>query len=204
MNKIINSPIVIAILVVASLFILKAQTKPKVATEIRGAYEELMAIAEESVTEAEKTKTIQLFAEEIATQIREGFTLGFTSTNHEEEEKKESREEKFLRLREHIMLTEPQTLHTPHNYRKIFTYAIINNTGFIIKGINVNYEYYRDNILIDLDNDWISEIKALAPGESILIRKERNLHGYKTDEEREAMKHDHIQLRITKFDIVES
>jgi hypothetical protein len=107
MNKIINSPIVVAIFVVVSLFILQAQTKPKIASEIRGVYEEIITIAEEASDDGEKSKAIQTFAEEIATQMREGFQAGFKSP---EKEKKESREEKFLRLKELVVLSKPEII----------------------------------------------------------------------------------------------
>jgi hypothetical protein len=41
MNKIINSPIVITLIVILSLVVMKSQMKPHLGSEIRGAYEEL-------------------------------------------------------------------------------------------------------------------------------------------------------------------
>lgn len=79
-NK-INSPIVITIIAVASLFVLRMAMKPKLASEIRGVYEELNAIIEDSASDAEKSKAIQNFTQEIGTQIREGFAAGFKSND---------------------------------------------------------------------------------------------------------------------------
>ena len=79
-NK-INSPIVITIIAVASLFVLRMTMKPKLASEIRGVYEELNAIIEDSASDAEKSKAIQNFTQEIGTQIREGFAAGFKSND---------------------------------------------------------------------------------------------------------------------------
>lgn len=200
MNKIINSPIVVAIFVVVSLFILKAQTKPKIAAEIRGAYEEIITIAEEASTDGEKSKAIQAFAEEIATQIREGFQAGFDSPK---KEKKESQEEKFLRMRNLIAISEPETTHSSQKNIQTFIYQITNNTDAPIKMIKVNYEYYRGDSLIDVENKWISDIKALADGESIAIKGTRYLQGYETDEELESMKFDRVSLKITGFEIIE-
>ena len=199
MNKIINSPIVIAIFAVVSLFILRAQTKPKLASEIRGAYEELINIAEEAGSDGEKSKAIQAFAEEISTQIREGFQAGFKSP---EQEKKESREEKYLRMKELVVLSVPTTVKSAQKNTQTFMYQIINNADVPIKQVKINYEYYRGDSLIDVENKWISEIKALAAGDSIAIKGQRYLRGYETDEELEALKYDRIVLSVTDFDTV--
>jgi hypothetical protein len=199
MNKIINSPIVIAIFAVVSLFILRAQTKPKLASEIRGAYEELINIAEEAGSDGEKSKAIQAFAEEISTQLREGFQAGFKSP---EQEKKESREEKYLRMKELVVLSVPTTVKSAQKNTQTFMYQIINNADIPIKQVKINYEYYRGDSLIDVENKWISEIKALAAGDSIAIKGQRYLRGYETDEELEALKYDRIVLSVTDFDTV--
>ena len=199
MTKIINTPIFIALFVVASLFILKAQTKPKMASEIRGAYNELISIAEEAGTDGEKSKAIQAFAEEIATQIREGFKAGFDSP---EKDKKESAEEKFLRLKSQIALSEPEITPSSQKNLQSFIYRITNHMDVPIKQIRVNYEYYRGDSLIDVENKWISEVKALAPEESIAIKGTRFLHGYQTDEELDAMKYDRVVLTVTGFETI--
>ena len=199
MTKIINTPIFIALFVVASLFILKAQTKPKMASEIRGAYNELISIAEEAGTDGEKSKAIQAFAEEIATQIREGFKAGFDSP---EKDKKESAEEKFLRLKGQISVSEPEITPSSQKNLQSFIYRITNHMDVPIKQIRVNYEYYRGDSLIDVENKWISEVKALAPEESIAIKGKRFLQGYQTDEELDAMKYDRVVLTVTGFETI--
>jgi len=200
MNKIINSPIVVAIFVVASLFILKAQTKPKVANEIRSAYEELMAIAEEAGTDGEKTKAIQSFAEEIGTQLREGFQAGFKSPD---KEKKESREAKFLRTRESLLLSEAKEIKSSSSNSQQFLFTITNNLDLPVKQLKVNCEFYNGGNLIDVKNEWISEIKALAPKESIAIKKSRNLPRNAEPTEAEANKFDQVKLTVTSFELIE-
>ena len=200
MNKIINSPIVVAIFVVASLFILKAQTKLKIASEIRGAYEEIITIAEEASSDGEKSKAIQAFAEEIATQVREGFRAGFDSPK---KDKKESREERFLRLKDQVVISEPEMTDSSQKNMQTFIYRISNNIDTPIKQVKINYEYYRGDALIDVDNKWISEVKALAQGDSIAIKGKRHLQGYQTDDELEAMKFDRVSLSVTDFDTIE-
>lgn len=200
MNKIINSPIVVAIFVVVSLFILKAQTKPKIASEIRGAYDEIISIAEEASSDGEKSKAIQAFAEDIATQLREGFQAGFDSST---KDKKESREETFLRLKDQIALSKPEISSSSQKNMQTFIYRITNNIDVPIKQVKVNYEYYRGDSLIDVENKWISEVKALATGESVAVKGKRYLQGYENDDELDAMKYDRVLLSITDFDTIE-
>ena len=200
MNKIINSPIVVAIFVVASLFILKAQTKPKIASEIRDAYEEIISIAEEASSDGEKSKAIQAFAEDIATQLREGFQAGFDSST---KDKKESREEKFLRLKDQIALSNPEITSSSQKNMQTFIYRITNNIDVPIKQVKVNYEYYRGDSLIDVESTWINDVKAIAQGESFAVKGKRYLQGYQDDDELEAMKYDRVVITVTSFETVE-
>jgi len=80
----INSPIVITIIAIVSVFALKITTKPKLVTEVRGVFEELNTIIEDSASDAEKNKAVRKFAQEIATQIREGFSVGMKKTDSKE------------------------------------------------------------------------------------------------------------------------
>ena len=79
MWKIVNSPIVIAVIVIVSLFAFRFSMKPKLATEIRGVYKEFNTILKDGASDAEKNKAIQKFAQEMATQIKAGFSAGFKS-----------------------------------------------------------------------------------------------------------------------------
>ena len=84
MWKIVNSPIVIAIIVIASLFVLKASIKPMLATEIRGVYKEITAVIEDSASDAEKSKAIQKLVQEIGAQVKEGFSVAFKTPEEKE------------------------------------------------------------------------------------------------------------------------
>lgn len=201
MTKIINSPLFIAIFIVLSLFILRAQTKPRIAFEMRRAYEEIIAIAEEASSDGEKSKAIQAFAQEISTQMREGFQAGFKSP---EQEKKESREEKFLRTRKSILLSEAQEVNSSSKSSQHFLFTITNNLKIPIRQLKVNCEFFNSGKLIDVKNEWISEIKALAPGESISIKKSRNLPRDLEEGEVESHKFDQVKLTVTSFELIEN
>ena len=200
MNKIINSPIVVAIFVVVSLFILKAQTKPKAATEIRGAYDEIIKIAEEAGNDREKSKAIRAFAQEMASQLREGFQAGFRLTD---KDKKESNDAKFLRLKDQVVISEPELLSSQQKNIQNFIYRISNNLEIPIKQIRINCEYYRNNVLIDVENKYIHEVKVLAAGDNIAVKGVRFMHGNLNDEAAESMKFDRVKLIVTDFNFVD-
>ena len=71
MWKIINSPIVIATLVVASLIAYDHFRKNTTASEIRGVYEEVLSISEDAKTDLEKKKIIESFVRESVKQVRD-------------------------------------------------------------------------------------------------------------------------------------
>jgi hypothetical protein len=199
--KIINSPIFIAAFVVLALFILKAQTKPALATEIRGVYKELSAIAEDASNDLEKQEVLRELSEQIATQIRSGLQAGFKSSDSKE--KKESNEEKFLRLRNQVITSQMNLLESDQPARPVFTYKITNQTDQPIKRLKINYEFYLGETLIDVTNEWISEVKALAPGDSIHIKEQHRFSNIPAAKDPSPAIFDRIVLTVTDFDLIE-
>lgn len=200
MSKFLNSPLFIALLVIASFYLIKTQTKPVLASEISGVYEEVIRIAEEGGSDIEKTKALESFAKEVASQLRSGFSMGFAS---EEKEKEESREAKFLRIKEAIKIIDYKELETGRNSTQEFVYRLKNESDLPIRQIRINYEYYYEDTLIDAENDWISEIKVLAPNESIALKQNRNLPRDLSDEALAAASFDRVEISITSFDTVD-
>jgi hypothetical protein len=196
MNKIINSPIVITIIVIVAAFVLKNQTKPQLASEIRGAYDEIIAIAEEAGSDTEKTEAIREFSEQIATQLKAGFSSGFSSGGDDE-----SREEKFLRTKKNVNISELREIQSEWNGRQTVLFKIENSSEFAITQLKVNLEFYRDGELIDVKNETLNEIKVLDAGESIAAKKDRNTPNSLSDEEKAAFAFDEVRASITSFNI---
>lgn len=201
MQKLINSPIVIAALVIFAAFILQSQTKSHLGAEIRGAYEELIAIAEDASSDTEKTKAIQSFAEQIATQIREGFSAGFSKPTKEDAE--ESDEARFLRVKRAVEVTGVKETPSPYEGRQSVLFTVSNKSEFAIRSIKVNLDYYRGGELIDTKNEWLSEVEVLDCQESINVKEDRSISSKLSAEEQAAQTFDQVTVSVTSFRIVE-
>jgi len=193
--KYLNSPIVITGIVILAAFVLKHQSKPKLAHEIRGVYDEMISIAEDASSSPERTKAVQDFAEQLATQLRDGFSAGFSS-NNEEKEKKESRDQKFLRIKQDIKIKDIKEIPSKDNDRQYFLFKVSNESPLPVKSVNVNFDFYRGDELVDIDNDWLSDIQIISSGESFNVKKKRSI-----PEETEPV--DRVEITITSFSIVE-
>ena len=107
MWKALNSPIVVVIVAAVLLAVVMQMRKPRLAGELRGVYEELMHIAEDGASDARKTKAIQDFAQEIAKQMREGFSAGFKAATGEKEDKDVA----FLAVQEKLQIQGLKWIH---------------------------------------------------------------------------------------------
>ena len=172
--------------------------KPKLATEIRGAYKELNNILQEGTSDAEKNKAIQKFAQEIATQIKEGFSAGFKSN---EKDNKENPDAIFLKAKKNIEIKNIKYIEPKWSGNENIIYSIKNNSNQNIGSIKLNFEYYKNGELIDCENKWISEIKILEPNQEIALSVSRKLPKKETEEEQEQYKSDEIKIIVTGFDI---
>ncbi len=197
-NK-INSPIVICLIVIVALLAFRASIKPKLATEIRGMYEELMTIAEEGANDAEKNKAIQKFAQEISKQIKMGFAQGFKSdTGNKTTIDKDLQ---FIELKKKIKISDIKFVPAKWQGREQFIFKIKNGTDKYIKSLKLNYEFYKNDELIDLSNDWASEIKILEPNQEFAMSKERQFPSGTKKENEHLYKSDSIKVIITSFDV---
>jgi hypothetical protein len=195
MKQIINSPIVITIIVIIAAFVLKSQSDFKLGSEMRGAYDALIDIAEDASSDEDKTKAIQDFAEQIASQLKEGFSAGFASGDDD----KESREAKFLRTLENVQVTEIREIPSEWKGRQTVLFKIENNSEYPLSQIKVNLEYYRDGELIDVKNESLHEIKVLDAGKSFTAKEDRNMPNHLTEEEKATHPYDEVRVSVTSF-----
>jgi len=192
-NK-INSPIVITIIAVASLFVLNTTMKPKLASEVRSVYQELNTI-EDSASDAEKSKAIQNFVQEIGTQIREGFAAGFKSNDPQKENKNKT----YVATKDKINISGINFVKSGWTGREKFIFVVKNNSDKCVSSLKLNYEFYKKGELIDCKNEWLSQIKILEPNQEIAISEVRSL----PKEEADNYKSDQVEVKITSFDIIE-
>lgn len=199
MWKKINSPIVITIIAIASLFVFKATMKPKLASEIRGAYNELTAILEEGASDMEKNKAIQKLAQEIGTQISEGFSVGFESKDTE----KENKDKIYVETKNKIEIRGIKFVEAKWSGRETFIFQIKNNSDKYISNLKFNYEFYKNGELIDCANKWVSSIKILEPNQEIAISENRQFPSDTPKEEYGKYRSDEVKIKITSFNIKE-
>ena len=195
MWKMINSPIVITIIAIITVFVLRGMTKPKLASEIRGAYEELVSIVEDGASDAEKSMAIKEFAEEISKQFREGFSAGLGSGNNQKNDK----DKIFVATKQKVQISDIKYVKSKWQNSEEFMFVIKNNSDKYIAQLKLNYEYHKGGKLIACENDWVSEIKLLEPNQEIAINHRRQL----PEEEGEDYTSDEIKIKVTSFDVKE-
>lgn len=191
----INSPIVIAVIAISALFAFRTSIKPHWAGEIRGVYEELIAIVEDGASDTEKTKALQQFTQGIATQIREGFQVGLVSDLGVEKDKA------YLQAKAGIEINGVRFVKSQWPGREQFIFTIRNNSDEHIAMLKLNYEAYKGGELINVENKWVSEIKILSPGEEMAMRAERSYPQGVQAEEYDLYKSEEVKIRVTSFDI---
>jgi hypothetical protein len=195
MWKTINSPIVIACIAIAALFIFRATVKPRLATEIRAAYEELNSIVKDGASDAEKSKAIQQFAQEIATQMRAGFSTGFSASSSQDNQRKE-KDKLYAKTKEKLSISGVKTVPAEWKGHEKTIYMLKNNSNEAVRSLRINYEYYKNGELVDCRNDWVSEVKTLDPNQEIAISHDRTL-----PEDANECKADEVKIKITSFEV---
>jgi hypothetical protein len=197
MWKVLNSPIVVVIVAAILLAVVMQTRKPHLAGEMRGVYDELMHIAEDGASDAKKTKAIQDFAQELAKQMREGFSAGFKSADGE----KENRDVAFLAVQEKLQIEGLKSAPSQWGNRQRHLATLVNNSDKAIGQIQLHLTYTRNGELLDVENKWLNEIKILKPGQSVAFDIERSLPSKLKEDELEAFTADKVDVMISGFDI---
>ena len=202
--KILNSPIFITILLIIVAFVLKSQIKTGMASEIRGAYDEIISIAEDATSDAQKTKAIQDFAEQIGTQVKSGFSIGFSSmdSNIKNGEIKD-KDAVFLEAKKKIQVTDVKEVQSEWSGRQSTIFKIKNNSEYQIKKIRVNLEFFRNGELIDVKNEYLHDVKILDIGENLSVKVDRRIPNKLSDAEKEKFTFDAVEVTVLSFAIKE-
>ncbi len=200
MKNIINSPIFITFVAFLALFILQNRSQNRIASEIKAAYEQILYIMNDAISDIEKTKALQTFAQKISTQLKTGFQIGFSSG---ESSKKISPEKQFLDIKDKVEFSKVQLSSPDQSNRQEILYTVKNLSDLPIRQLRVNFEYFRGGELIDAENNWISEVKVLAPGESFSSKQNRHPPRNVPENEIPTAIADSVKLKATSFDIVD-
>lgn len=200
--KIINSPFVIALLVIIAAFILKSQSKPALASEIEGAYDALISIAEDLQTDTGKTKVVQDLSEQVALQIKNGLTSGFTSTTSGlTSADKENPSKLFLRVKNNIHVLDVKEVQGTWKDRQSMLFTIENKSDYPISQIRANVEFYRNNEIIDVKNEYLYDVKYLDTGAHFITKVERLIPHELSEEEKVNNTFDAVKITVSSFEI---
>ena len=161
MWKIINSPIVIAFILITAFFSYNQLRRYTAADEIRSVYDELISITEGAKNDIEKKKLVEEFVKEVGHQIKEGFG----SFDSGEDKEKKARENKhYFEVRKLVKISEPVIAENKHFSQKSVLYKVTNGSQEYLDKVAHTIELHRGKELIEVREDW-GNIK-LAPGES--------------------------------------
>lgn len=191
-NK-INSPIVITVIAIAALFALRATMKPKLANEIRETYKELVAITEDGASDAQKSKAIKEFAQEIASQIRDGFSAGFKSNKLQTDDK----DKIYAETKQKISISGIKFVKSEWPGREKVIFMVRNGSDKPIGDMKFNYEYYKQGVLIDCANGWTCDVKIFDPNQEIALSQDRTLPKEETDNYRS----DEVKIKLISFNV---
>ena len=164
MWKIVNSPIVIAAILILAFFSYTHFSKGTRASEIRSAYEELLAITEDAKHDLEKKELIKGFVVEAGDQIKEAFSL----FNNDEDRQKEAEENKiYFETKKLVEVTPPKIVEKKRfsETERYIIYKVANLSNKHLNKIAHTVEFYQGEELVYVRDEW-GNVK-LAPGESM-------------------------------------
>lgn len=196
MWKTINSPIVIAVIAIAALLLLNASQRGP-ASEISATYDEINRILEDGASDAEKTKAIRMFATEMATQIREGFSQGWSAGSPD----KQDEDALFLETKRKIEVKTVKYVDSKWPDHEKILFVLKNGSDEYVARIRVNLEFYKNSVLIDCKNKWVNEIKILEPGQEVAVNEDRQFPKKDNEQEQQQYKSDNVKIVVTSFEI---
>lgn len=197
MKTFLSNPLIVVMIGVSYFFLLQSYVgKPSLQKEIRGAYTEIQAISDELATTDEPGKVKEVVAN-FATQVVQGFKAGIKGSDDDLI--------KFKEARDKIVISDLGLSTSTWKNKEKFIGVIKNNSKYSITHLKVNLACYSsDDKLIDVVNQWLSDIKLLAPGESVAFKVERNLGDHSLSaEELNKRKAVTFKIKLVSFQVKE-
>lgn len=194
--KTLNSPVVVVLVALCGFFaVMKFVPGKGLSSEIRSAYEELNKIMQESVDE-NKSFLVKEFATEMAGQISAGFRQAFGGNN--EEKNKET--QKILDVKKQLEIIDLHQVPSQWDSQEKFIGILKNNSDQYLNMIKVSSQFYDDkDELVDINTNWISDIKILEPGEEFGLEIKRHV---KSNTATNLPSTSKIKARVVSFQFV--
>lgn len=191
MWKIVNSPIVIAAILILAFFSYTHFSKDTTASEIRTAYEELLAITEDAKNDLEKKELIKGLVVEAGEQIKEAFSL----FNNEEDRQKEAEENRvYFATKNLVEVMQPKIVEKKRfsDIEKFVVYMVANQSDKHLSKIAHTIEFYQGEELVYVRDEW-GNVK-LAPGESM---------SYSFNVDKEELPFDKVHVTVYEIAIMD-
>lgn len=191
MWKILNSPIVIAVILILAFFSYSQFTKNTTASTMRSAYDELLAITEDARDDLEKKELIKGFVVEAGDQIREAFSF----FNSEEDREKEAEENRvYFETKNLVEVITPKIVEKKRfsEVEKYIIYQVTNKSVKHLSKIAHTVEFYQEAELVYVRDEW-GNVK-LAPGESM---------SYSFNVDKEELPFDTVRVNVYEIAILD-
>lgn len=171
MNKFINSPIFITLLVLLTLLSYHSFNKNIAASEIRSVYNELLSISEDAKNDLEKKKIIEGFVKESLKQFNNALPKNENNEKNDFETKQEKENQLYFSTKRKIEITQPNIINNlaNSNVKRKYIYKVKNNSDQYLSSVNHTVSFYKNNEFVEVEEDW-GRIK-LAPGEEKIFSK---------------------------------
>ena len=193
-----KSPVVVVLVALTYFFLLDAVFDRKgwhARKEIREAYEEVQAIADE-LAQTEEPGKVKAVVSHFAEDIVGGFRQAFQPDSDRE------RLVEFVNTKERIVLRDVTRAMSSFKNKEKFVGIIENRSEHPIAQITLNMSCYsEDGKLMDAANKWLSAIQLLQAGESMSFEIERAVRPHDASEEKADSKAHSIELKVASFKI---
>jgi hypothetical protein len=187
MWKILNSPLVITVILLLAFISYNNYAQNSAASEIRAAYGELLAIAEDAKNDLEKKELIKGLVVEAGEQIKEAFSF---FDNEEDRQREAAENTMYFETKKLVEVTSPKIVEKKRfsDIEKVVMYKVANHSEKHLSKIAHTVEFYDEEELIYVKDEW-GNVK-LAPGESM---------AYSFNVDKEELPFDTV--RVTVYDI---
>jgi len=198
LTELTKNPVVVVLVALTYFFLLDAVFDRKgshARKEIRQAYEEVQAIADE-LAQTDEPGKVKAVVSHFAEDIVGGFRQAFHSDGDRE------RLVEFVNTKEKIVLRDVTRAMSSWQNKEKFVGIIENQSEHPIAQIQLNMSCYsEDGKLMDAVNKWLNEIQLLQPGESMSFGIERAVRPQGASEQEADSRAHSIELKVASFKI---
>lgn len=107
----------------------------------------------------------------------------------------------FLDVKSKVKIEDFSFVASKWQGRQTYIYKIRNDSRYYLTQIKVNHEFLRNGKLVNVENKWLSEIRILAPDESMAMRGEYSFPNGTEEADYHKFEVDSVNILVTGFNI---